>query len=105
MKQLVARPRPKNADSPPISRTPEYRTWNGMMHRCYSPKNPGWKNYGGRGIEVCDRWRFGADGLSGFECFLLDMGCRPPGLTIERRNNDLGYSKENCVWADHTAQA
>jgi len=55
----------------------EYQLWGQMIQRCTNPNNIGWKYYGGRGITVCDRWRYGDDGVSGFECFLLDVGRRP----------------------------
>lgn len=72
--------------------TPEYNTWRSMVQRCNNPKVPKYKNYGGRGITVCDKWLK-------FTGFFEDMGFRPKGLTIERKNNDLGYYKSNCYWA------
>lgn len=60
--------------------------------------NAAYKDYGARGIDVCSRW------LS-FEPFLADMGICPPTLTLERVNNERGYSKSNCVWADRKTQA
>lgn len=75
-----------------------YVTWSSLFGRCYNPKNPNYDNYGGRGITVCDRWR------ESFENFLADMGERPPGTSLDRRDNDLGYSKENCRWATQTEQ-
>ena len=71
-----------------------------MLARCYNPKNKRYKDWGGRGITVCDRWRFGEDGKSGFECFLEDMGSKPhPRLTLERRNVNGNYEPSNCYWA------
>jgi len=73
------------------SDTPEYRSWAAMKDRCLNPKNNAWKYYGGRSISVCKEW------LS-FEAFYRDMGHRAKGTQLDRINNDLGYSKDNCRW-------
>lgn len=78
--------------------TPTWRSWKSMLDRCTYPSSIGWKNYGGRGITVCERWR-------SFANFLADMGERPPGKTLDRKENDLGYSKANCRWATPKQQA
>jgi len=75
-----------------------YPSWNSMISRCYNPNNVGYKNYGGRGITVCDRWRVGEDGKSGFQCFFEDMGERPRWWHIDRRNNNGNYEPSNCRW-------
>jgi hypothetical protein len=79
----------------------EYQLWGEMIQRCTNPNNIGWKYYGGRGITVCDRWRYGDDGLSGFECFLLDVGLRPgPEYAMDRFPDKHGpYVKSNFRWA------
>jgi hypothetical protein len=66
-----------------------------MLDRCYNPRAVNFKYYGDRGITVCERWR----GPDGFANFMADMGTRPPGLTLDRRDADLGYEPSNCRWA------
>lgn len=78
---------------------PLYGAWSGMKNRCHNPNNSSFYRYGGVGITVCERWRIGEGGRSGFQCFLDDMGERPAGKTLDRRNPDGPYAPDNCVWA------
>lgn len=74
-----------------------YVIWKGMRRRCEKPQALEFKNYGGRGISVCERWKR-------FENFLADMGEPEEGLTIERINNDGNYEPSNCKWASYADQ-
>lgn len=78
---------------------PEYAVWSMMKKRCHDPEDKDYRHYGGRGIVVCQRWR------DSFENFIADMGRRPPGLTLERKDNSKGYEPSNCKWATWTEQA
>lgn len=78
--------------------TPTYRSWADMKRRCTSPKAMYYDCYGGRGITVCQRWLQ-------FENFLEDMGMCPPGLTLDRKNNDGNYEPGNCRWATPQQQS
>ena len=78
--------------------TVEYRTWMAMKARCLNPNVKAFNNYGGRGIKICKRW------INSFENFLSDMGKRPDGLTLERKNNDGNYEPNNCKWATRLEQ-
>jgi hypothetical protein len=78
--------------------TPTYNSWTAMRARCYRRGCNGYKNYGGRGITVCERWR------SSFENFLADMGERPDGMTLDRINVEGNYEPGNCRWATKSEQ-
>lgn len=76
-----------------LSRTPEYKAWQQMRLRCIDHKHAAWADYGGRGITVCPQW------LENVERFVADMGAKPSPLhELDRKDNDKGYSPDNCRW-------
>lgn len=80
-----------------MSHTPTYRVWAEMRRRCSDTGRQGYKNYGGRGIKVCERWL-------DYTNFLADMGERPNGLSLDRKDNDGNYEPDNCRWATRHQQ-
>jgi hypothetical protein len=76
-----------------------YTLWRNIMQRCHDSKHPHWKNYGGRGIAVCERWH-------SFENFVADVGeTIPDGLTFDRTDNERGYGPDNWRWATRAQQS
>jgi hypothetical protein len=82
-----------------MSSSAEFRIWTGIRTRCYNRRCKAYRNYGGRGIVMCERWR------SSFLAFFADMGPRPSRRhSIDRINNEKGYEPGNCRWATWTQQ-
>lgn len=77
---------------------PTYRSWQMMKNRCLNPKTPDFKHYGAKGITITRKWLT-------YEGFLADMGERPEGMTLDRRDNSKNYCRSNCRWASRSTQA
>lgn len=90
---------PKHGNTSRYGTTPTYSSWKAAKARCYNSNNKHYYRYGGDGIKMCDRW------INSFENFLLDMGERPEGHTLDRFPNKRGnYEPENCRWATKEQQ-
>jgi hypothetical protein len=82
-----------------LAHTSIYRIWAKIKMRCTNTNDPSYKDYGGRGINMCDEW------FNSFEQFYKDMGDKPEGLSLDRIDNNKGYFKENCRWATKSEQS
>lgn len=80
-----------------MTNSPEFNSWDSMLQRCTNKNHKRYKDWGGRGITVCERWLK-------FENFLADMYPRPEGTSLDREDNSKGYSPENCMWSTRKAQ-
>lgn len=80
-----------------LSSHPLYHTWENMRQRCYNSKHTAYKWYGARGIKICERW-------NNFANFVADVGEKPPGTTLDRKDNNGDYEPDNVRWADQVEQ-
>lgn len=88
----------RDVESHGLAKSPTYLSWVAMRQRCTNPNATGFERYGGAGITICKRW-------DSFTAFFKDMGERPVGMSLDRKNNARGYSKANCQWATAKQQA
>ena len=97
--ELIAKANTKHGHASRSGTSKTLNSYNAMITRCYKPNHRWYKNYGGRGIKVCQRW------LDSFTNFLEDMGDRPEDMSLDKIDNNLNYSKENCKWSSRKEQA
>ena len=97
-KEQTARIKTTHGQAKKGKQSREYRSWTHMMSRCYDMKCKDYRDYGGRGIRVCERWHT-------FENFYADMGDRPKYRSLDRKDNDGDYAQGNCRWATSKEQA
>lgn len=89
-----------------VTRDYLYRRWQHMIQRCHNPNDLDYPRYGAKGTYVCDRWRFGEDGVSGYTLFMEDIGkYARRELTLDRIDNSKGYEPGNVRWATAKQQA
>ena len=96
-REMVTAAATKHGQCRDVGKSPAYESWRNMLIRVRATKGRMFKYYGARGISVCERWK-------SFENFLADMGPRPDGTTLDRRNNDKNYDPDNCHWATWSQQ-
>lgn len=94
----IVRRSPLVVAKPPSSYDPTYRIWQSMKTRCLNPNTAYYRYYGGRGISVCERWM-------SYRLFLMDMGERPEGMSLDRIDTNGNYEPGNCRWATSKEQS
>lgn len=97
-KEMASLNRMEHGHNTRSGQSPTYKSWRNMLRRCTDPKHGSFKNYGGRGIKVCEEWKT-------FDKFLADMGERESGKTLDRIDSNGNYEKSNCRWFDMKEQA